>query len=144
MKGRILPLVLLALGAVYLTFAYRITLDPWSSAELVNSRTLPIAYGAILILLSAILLVRRVQVNVPRKNLGPFILISVSIICFGLLLPWVGVWPALTLLLVSCLLIMEERRWHIVILTPLLTSLGGWLLIEILLGIYVEPGLIWT
>ena len=98
----------------------------------------------ILILLSAILLVRRVQVNVPRKNLGPFIFVSVSIICFGLLLPWVGVWPALTLLLVSCLLIMEERRWHIVILTPLLTSLGGWLLIEILLGIYVEPGLIWT
>jgi hypothetical protein len=39
---------------------------------------------------------------------------------------------------------MEERRWHIVILTPLLTSLGGWVLIEILLGIYVEPGLIWT
>ena len=144
MKGRVLPLVLLAIGAVYLAFAYRITLDPWASAELVNSRTLPIAYGAILILLSAILLVRRVQVNVPRKNLGPFILISVSIICFGLLLPWVGVWPALTLLLVSCLLIMEERRWHIVILTPLLTSLGGWLLIEILLGIYVEPGLIWT
>ena len=144
MKGRVLPSVLLALGAVYLAFAYRITLDPWSSAEPVNSRTLPIAYGALLILLSAILLVRGMQVNVPRKNLGPFILISVSIICFGLLLPWVGVWPALTLLLVSCLLVMEERRWHIVILTPLLTSLGGWLLIEILLGIYVEPGLIWT
>ena len=144
MKGRALPLVLLALGALYLVFTYRITLDPWSAAETVNSRTLPLAYGAVLIVLSAILLIRGVQLNVPRKNLGPFILISASIICFGLLLPWVGVWPALTLLLVSCLLIMKERRWHIVILTPLLTSLGGWLLIEILLGIYVESGLIWN
>ena len=144
MKGRVLPSILLAVGVVYLAVAYRITLDPWSAEEAVNSRTLPIAYGSILILLSTALFVRGMGVDVPKHNRIPLTLISVSIFGFGLVLPWVGVWPALILLLVSCLLIMGERRWHIFVLAPLLTSLGGWLLIEILLGIYVEPGAFWS
>ena len=144
MKGRTLPLILLAFGVVYVWFAYGVTLDPWSAAEPVNSRTLPIAYGSILILLSTFLLVRGMRVHVPRHNLLRLTSISASIIGFGLLLPRVGVWPALILLLVSCLMIMGEKRWHVFILAPLLASLGGWLLIEILLGVYVEPGAFWS
>ena len=41
-------------------------------------------------------------------------------------------------------MIMGEKRWHIFILAPLLASLGGWLLIEIILGVYVEPGTFWS
>ena len=144
MKGRVLPSILLAVGIVYFAVAYEITLDPWSAEEAVNSRTLPIAYGSILILLSTALFVGGMRVNVPKHNLAPLTLIAVSIMGFGLLLPWVGVWPALILLLVSCLLIMGERRWHIFVLAPLLTGFGGWLLIEFLLGIYVEPGSFWS
>ena len=80
----------------------------------------------------------------PRHNLLRLTSISASIIGFGLLLPRVGVWAALILLLVSCLIIMGEKRWYIFILAPLLASLGGWLLIEVLLGVYVEPGAFWS
>jgi|TARA_B100001765_G_C19394415_1_gene289359 hypothetical protein len=41
-------------------------------------------------------------------------------------------------------MIMGEKRWYIFILAPLLASLGGWLLIEVLLGVYVEPGAFWS
>jgi hypothetical protein len=91
-----------------------------------------------------VLLVRGMRVHVARRNLLRLTSISASIIGFGLLLPRVGVWPALLLLLVSCLMIMGEKRWHVFILAPLLTSLGGWFLIEILLGVYVEPGACWS
>ena len=135
---------MLAFGIAYVWVAYGINLDPWSAVEPVNSRTLPIAYGSILILLSTLLLVRGMRVHVPRHNLLRLTSISASIIGFGLLLPRVGVWAALILLLVSCLMIMGEKRWYIFILAPLLASLGGWLLIEILLGVYVEPGAFWS
>ena len=135
---------MLAFGVAYVWVAYGITLDPWSAVEAVNSRTLPIAYGSILILLSTLLLVRGMRVHVPRHNLLRLTSISASIIGFGLLLPRVGVWAALILLLVSCLMIMGEKRWYIFILAPLLASLGGWLLIEVLLGVYVEPGAFWS
>lgn len=63
-----LKLGLLGLAIGYLITAWQIPMDPWTAQELVNARTLPLLYGAALIL--ALLLSWRQQTAAPEIDAG--------------------------------------------------------------------------
>lgn len=151
MTRRIAPLAFLVLAGAYGWMANRIELDPWSAAEALNARTLPFIYAVLLALLSVPLLVRGMQVQGnaagdppnPRDWRGwrTAGLIAAAVVGFGLLIPLAGLWPSTVLLLVASLLATGERRWLVVLGAPAALALLGWLLVEKLLGVYLDSGL---
>ena len=68
-------------------------------------------------------------------------LIAAAVVVFGLLIPFAGLWPSTVLLLVASLLATGERRWLVVLGAPAALALLGWLVVEKLLGVYLDPGL---
>ena len=142
---RLAPVCLAALAVAYIWQTYAIPLDPWSAAEAISARTLPLVYGVVLLAISLGLAVRppstRAEV-VPTsaarwRVLG---LHSAAIIGFGVLIPWAGLWLSLGALLAASLFIAGERRPLVLGLAPVATAGMAWLLIAVLLGVYIDPG----
>ncbi len=149
---RLMPLALAAFAIVYLWRAFAIPLDPWSASEMVNARTMPVAYGVLLLILAVALAVR----PAPPRNLSqhqeprppaagrggwPTVIAhGVAIICFGVLLPFSGLWIALAALLLMGLVIAGERRPLVLALAPVGTALTAWLLIAVVLDVYIDTG----
>ena len=151
MTRRIAPLAFLVLAVAYGWMASRIELDPWSASEAFNARTLPFIYAVLLGLLCLPLLGRGMQVqrdagaDVPDRadwhgwrTAG---LIAAAVVGFGFLIPFAGLWPSAFLLLAASLLAAGERRWLVVLGAPAGLAALGWLVIEKLLGVYLDPGI---
>lgn len=151
MTRRITPLAFLVLAIAYGWMASRIELDPWSAAEALNARTLPFIYAVLLGLLCLPLLARGMRV---KQDTGADVadrpdwhgwrtagLIAGAVIGFGLLIPFAGLWPSAFLLLAASLLAAGERRWPVVLGAPAGLAALGWLVIEKLLGVYLDPGI---
>ncbi len=151
MTRRIAPLAFLVVAIAYGWMARRIELDPWSAAEALNARTLPFIYAVLLGLLCLPLLVRGMQVQrdtsadvserVDWRGWRTAGLIAAAVVGFGLLIPFAGLWPSAFLLLAASLLAAGERRWPVVLGAPAGLAALGWLVIEKLLGVYLDPGL---
>ena len=151
MTRRITPLAFLVIAIAYGFMASRIELDPWSAAEALNARTLPFIYAVLLGLLCLPLLVRGMQVQRDASADAPNQLdwrgwrtaglIAVAVVAFGLLIPFAGLWPSAFLLLAASLLAAGERRWPVVLGAPAGLAALGWLVIEMLLGVYLDPGI---
>lgn len=148
MTRRIAPLAFLALAIAYGWMASRIELDPWSAEEALNARTLPFIYAILLALLCLPLLVRgmqaqgeAVQGRLDWRGWRTAGLIAAAVVGFGLLIPFAGLWPSTVLLLAASLLATGERRWLVVLGAPTGLALFGWLVVEKLLGVYLDPGI---
>ena len=152
MTRRITPLAFLVLALAYGWMASRIELDPWSAAEAFNARTLPFIYAVLLGLLCLPLLVRGMQPQ--RGDTGADSLdradwrgwrtaglIAAAVVGFGLLIPFAGLWPSAFLLLAASLLAAGERRPVVLAGAPAGLAALGWLVIEKLLGVYLDPGI---
>lgn len=146
MTRRLPALLLAAFAAVYLWQALAIPLDPWSASESVNARTLPIAYAVLLLLVAVGLGIRPTPSNQTgstgsalgwRRLAGH----GVVIVAFGMLIPLAGLWVSLGALLFACLLIAGERRPLVLVFAPLGTAVLAWLLLAVVLGVYIDPGL---
>jgi uncharacterized BrkB/YihY/UPF0761 family membrane protein len=136
---RLLILALLAATLAYLALARRIPLDAWSAEELINSRTLPTVYGALLAATLVVLLLGRAPaVRVPQHVGRAAALFALSG-GFVWLVPILGVWIALGMMLIGAFLVMGERRPETVVSLGVGIPAFGWLAVEHLLGIYV-PG----
>ena len=110
---RLLLSSLLLLGGAYLWLAMKIPMDPWTAAETVNSRTMPLIYGVLLCLTLLGLLLR------------------------VLALKMISLWLALGLLLAALALWLGERRLPLIFALALSVPLIGWLGIEVSLGLYL-------
>ena len=66
---------------------------------------------------------------------------GVVIVAFGLLIPLAGLWVSLGALLFAGLLIAGERRPLVLVFAPLGTAVLAWLLLAVVLGVYIDPGL---
>lgn len=142
---RLAPVCLAAFAVAYIWQTYTIPLDPWSAAEAINARTLPLVYGVVLLAVSLGLVVRPPSVGAEAAQTSPgrwraLVLHSAAIIGFGVLIPWAGLWLALAALLVAGLLIAGERRPLVLGLAPVATAGVAWLLIAVLLDVYIDPG----
>ena len=143
MGYRLLIGLLLAVTVGYLTLARQIPLDPWSAQELVNSRTLPTLFGSLLTLVLLGLMFTPPP-GVVRFGTGPQGIRLVALFAllgsFIGLVQYAGIWLALAALLLAALLIMGERRVRWLLALPVGIPVGGWLLVERWLGVYV-PGI---
>ena len=153
MIGRLPALALVAFAALYLWQTLAIPLDPWSATEAINARTLPFAYGVVLFLVGAALLIRphalpssggdKTKSEADGGTLQRWLKLAaqcVIIVGFGIAIPFVGPWVALGALLVASLLAAGERRLPILIFLPIGTAGAAWLIVAVLLDIYVDPG----
>ena len=145
-RGALPALALAAFAVAYLWQALSIPLDPWSAAEAVNARTLPTVYAVALLLVCAALLLRTRSVDASAEQRAPprrwltLAAHSAAIVAFGVLVPLAGLWIALALLLLGCLLIAGERRVWVLAVAPVGTALAAWLLVAVVLDVYVAPG----
>ena len=136
---RLLLSSLLLLGGAYLWLAMKIPMDPWTAAETVNSRTMPLIYGVLLCLTLLGLLLRRPTASQPAAagriiRVAGLLLITV---CFVLALKMISLWLALGLLLAALALWLGERRLPLIFALALSVPLIGWLGIEVSLGLYL-------
>ena len=141
---KLIPALLVVFGVVYTLLAANIELDSWSQDETINSKTLPIIYGATFTILCIPLLFQKSKNKAVPKfatRLAPLIAI---IVIFGTLIPYVGLWISLVFLLIFSLIVLGERRATVLLLAPLFTALCGYLLIEIGLNIYIDSGSLWS
>ena len=135
---RLLLGTLFLFGALYLFFAVQIQLDPWSAADSVNSRTLPMLYGSALCLaVLALAVTKRPAETGSHREFrfikGPLLQLTLLIACFIFSLRCLNLWVALAGLLLCALWAMGERRWWIISAVTLGTPIGGFLLVEIVL-----------
>lgn len=143
---RLAPVCLSAVAVAYIWQTVAIPLDPWSAAEAINARTLPLVYGVVLLAISLGLAVRPPSTAsdaVPPTSSGRWralALHSSAIIGFGVLIPWAGLWLSLAALLVAGLLVAGERRLLVLALAPFVTAGVAWMLIVVLLDVYIDPG----
>ena len=131
-----------AFAVAYLVAAWNITLDPWSAAETVNARALPLVYGLGLLAVSIALLAVAPPPQDARRGARWSMLGAhcVAIVAFGLLIPYAGLWIATAILLLAGLLIAGERRLAVLAIAPVATAATAWFLIGVVLDIYVDPG----
>lgn len=142
---RLAPVCLAAFAVAYLWQTFTIPLDPWSAAEAINARTLPLIYGVALLAVSLALLARPATpepaaARIPVGRWRVLGLHAVAITGFGVLIPWAGLWISVAALLLAGLLIAGERRPWVLATAPLATAGLAWLLIAVLLGVYIDPG----
>ena len=142
---RLLPTCLAGVAVAYLWQTYTIPLDPWSKAEAINARTLPLIYGVALLAISLALLARPPESDSSASTVAAgrwrtLAFHAAAIVGFGLLIPWAGLWIASAVLLVAGLLIAGERRPLVVVLAPVGTAAFAWLLIAVVLDVYIDPG----
>ena len=143
MTRRLVPLAILAVAIGYLWAAARVPLDPWSVDEAVNARTLPLACGALLALFAVGMSVRGVPLTAGPGRYGPLAAIAACILVFIAAIGFVGLWPALGLFLCAALAVLGERRLPVLCGASLGTPALGWVLVELLLGVYIHPGSLW-
>ena len=131
-----------AFAVAYLVAAWSIALDPWSAAETVNARALPLVYGFGLLAVSIALLAVTPAPQDVRRGARWSVLGAhcVAIVAFGLLIPYAGLWIATAVLLLAGLLIAGERRLAVLTMAPVATAATAWFLIAVVLDIYVDPG----
>lgn len=142
---RLVPPGLAAVAVGYLWQTFAIPLDPWSTADPINARTLPLIYGVTLLAIAVGLTLRPPPVDVDsppttRKRWRELASHAAAIIGFGVLIPWAGLWISLAALLVAGLLIAGERRPSVLAIAPLAIAGVAWLLIAVALDVYIDPG----
>jgi hypothetical protein len=140
---RVLLLALLVLGTGYFWAALQIPLDPWAAEEAINSRTLPLLYGASLCGLVVMLAISARTEHLARIAVTGIARVAglvASMLLFAVMVPRVGVWLAVPFLLVPAMWILGERRWWALSLLPLASAAVAWLVVVRWLGLYVQPG----
>ena len=148
---RLPPLALAAFALAYLWHAITIPLDPWSAADAINARTLPILYAVALLLVAAALAVlpapddessprpKAPASGAPKRWLG-LAGHGTAIVAFGVAIPYLGLWIATWALLLASLLIAGERRLLVLALAPASTAAVAWLLVVGVLDLYIDAG----
>jgi hypothetical protein len=128
---------LFAIGAGYILLTSQIMLDPWSEMDTINSRTLPYLYGSGLMLCAFSLIWQKPKEVAFSQRLLPLMLVCLVIVAFIILLPYLGLWWSLSVLLLLNMLVMGERRLHILFGASMSVPLVGWALVERLLEMVI-------
>ncbi len=139
MAYRLTLLGLLLAGLAYTWLAQQIPMDPWTAEELINARTMPTVYGALLSLTLLILLLRSIPpvAAVPAGRLVRGAGVAVLVVAFAALLGPLNLWMGLGLLLLATGWWLGERRWLPLLSLAISVPLLGFLGIELGLGVYL-------
>jgi len=114
-------------------------MDPWTAAETVNARTLPLLYGTLLCFTVILLLLRHAP-KAPAVAGGRLIRVGGIVLLtlgFVAVLNLLNLWLALGAVILTLALWLGERRYLMIGLLALCVPLAGWLGIEVLLGLHL-------
>jgi hypothetical protein len=146
MIERIIALVLLATGAVYLTQALRM---PLGVAARPGPGFYPVAVGVFICAVALVVLAlsfRRAAASAPDHDAAAaphdrrqVRLAVVTLAGFCLALPWIG-YPLAALLFVAILLRQLGTGWRSAVLAAVLSAEGSYYLFAILLGVLLPRG----
>jgi putative tricarboxylic transport membrane protein len=151
MTARLPGFVLLAIAGIYGWQALQIPVFAADSREAMTAQTMPLVLAGALSIIGVVLLFpKRSGVSLVsslsadrRRWWQAFGLLGVCIV-FGLVLEPLGVLFASALALLTSLLVLGVRHRPTLLLVPLLVSAGLWFLLVGLLGLYLDPGYLWT
>ena len=105
-------------------------MDPWTAQELVNARTMPLVYGALLVLA---LLFSNWRAKAVQASVSPLRMFGVVVLAgaFLLALPVINLWFGLAGLLTALSVWLGERRTLPILLLSVSVPLLGWFGIEV-------------
>lgn len=146
-RDRLSALVFLALSLGYGALALRIELFPGSEDELFTARTLPLGLAAAGAVVSFLMIVLPPRGTGKPASLAGLNWGKVAVLCglmafYGATITRLGFVVSTALFLVGGILLLGERRWYVVLGLAVPVALGFWVLLSRLLGIYLEPGLL--
>ena len=151
MTARLPGFVVLVITGLYGWQALQIPVFAADAHEAMTAQTMPLVLTAALSIIGVILLFPQ-QPGVSlvstlstdhRRWWQVAGLLAVCIV-FGLVIEPLGVLPASALALLLSLLVLGVRHRPTLLLVPLLVSAALWLLLVGLLGLYLDPGYLWT
>lgn len=148
---RVGGLLFLVLSILYGFGALAIPTLPIDEFEAMNARSLPFALSGIGILLSLVLIFRRPVLVADgdleahrRGEWGTVIALIAAAIGYAVLLDWFGFVISTAVFLAAGLVILGERRRHVVVLLPMILVGLLWLLLVFVLDVYLAPGRLFT
>lgn len=151
MTARLPGLVVLVIAGLYGWQALQIPVFAADAREAMTAQTMPLVLAAALSIIgvillfpqkSGVLLVSTLSADY-RRWWQAFGLLTVCIV-FGLVIGPLGVLPASALALFASLLVLGVRHRPTLLWVPLLVSAALWALLVGLLGLYLDPGSLWT
>ena len=150
-RGHILAvLFLFVLFVAYGLQATMIPSFPGQELEPFKPRTMPIGLSVAGALLSVIRILQlsRAPALVAERALGTLDWKAAGILCaimltYGLAMMPLGFIVATSLFLAAGFYVLGERRWSLLVVLPLVFSLGFHALMTRGLGLYLSPGLWW-
>lgn len=151
MIARLPGVVLFVIAGLYGWQALQIPVFAADARESMTAQTMPLVLAGALSFIGVILLFPQssgvsivASLSADRRRWWQaFGLLAVCIV-FGLMLEPLGVLPASALALLTSLLVLGVRHRPSLLLVPLLVSAGLWVLLVGLLGLYLDPGYLWT
>ncbi len=146
-RDRSSALIFLAFSLAYGALAFEIELFPGSEFELFTARTLPIGLAAAGTVVSFLMLVLSSGTDQSKESLAGLNWTKVLALCalmavFGATITRLGFISATSLFLIGGFLLLGERRWYVVLGFALSVACGFWVILSQLLGIFLEPGLL--
>lgn len=141
-KDRLGALLLLAFSAAYWWLASDIRMLPFQKTQAFNAQTMPLALGAIGVVLSLAILVSPGSSDKPevagfRWGLGLAML--VLMVFYGLTIRPLGFILSTTLFLIGGYMLLGERRPLLLLAAALAPVVAFWLLMTQVLDVYVAP-----
>ena len=146
-RDRSSALILLAFSLAYGALAWQIELFPGSEFELFTARTMPLGLAVAGTAVSFLMVVLSPGADGEKESLAGLNWTKVLALCalmavFGATITRLGFVSATSLFLVGGFLLLGERRWYVVLGLALSIAVGFWAILSQLLGIYLEPGLL--
>ena len=146
-RDRFSALVFLAVSLGYGALAFDIRLFPGSEQQLFTARTLPLGLAAIGAVVSLLILVSSPSANVEagppiRWRWGRVAGLCVLMFAYGATVTRFGFVVSTTLFLAGGMVLLGERRWTLIGALAVGTAVGFWFILSRLLGVYLEPGLL--
>ena len=148
-RDRISALFFLALSVAYYLGAMQIELYPGDEEELINAQTFPKFIGLMAGIFSFLILVLPAKGEEEKINWAGFdwrrpLLLAGLMVLYGLTIKWPGFFLSTSLFLIGGFLVLGERRWWAILALSVPIAGGFELVLDGLLGIYIEdPFLTW-
>jgi putative tricarboxylic transport membrane protein len=144
-RDRIGALIMLTFSVGYGALAFQIPLLPFQRNSAFTAQTLPFALSVLGIALSLALLLKpsdgRTDTTGFKWGLGAAI--CVVMVLYGLTVRPLGFLIATSAFLITCMLILGERRWLLILGASVPLVVAFWFLMAVVLDVYVAPWPSW-
>lgn len=148
-REKVGALVMLLFSMAYGLLALKIPLSFLAQDEFFTSRTMPYALAVLGIVLALMILLLPTADPAGKRTLNEetrgmdwkkAILLLVAMICYGMVMKWIGFIISSIVFLIVGFYILGERRIKRMLLAAIPLVVFLWFVMSTLLGVYIAPG----